>query len=130
MDHKSCTPSHEIAPSDQVLGLGDGMKTQFQLAKTYEDTAGAYKRAIAKPVENSLQIAVNGAGLASSEFSADLQTGLVTLATPPPAGFTITAGFQFDVPVRFDIDHLDLALEAFGAGQIANIPLVEVMTHA
>ena len=39
----------------------------------------------------------------------------------------ITAGFAFDVPVRFDTDHLVLSLSAFEAGQLPSVPLVEVL---
>ena len=63
---------------------------------------------------------------APAEVAVDPATGLVTLKAPPAAGRTITAGFEFDVPVRFDIDHLAVNLAAFEAGDIPSIPLVEI----
>ena len=45
----------------------------------------------------------------------------------PAAGAAITAGFLFDVPVRFDTDYLDIDLSAFEAGAIPKIPLMEIM---
>jgi uncharacterized protein (TIGR02217 family) len=59
-------------------------------------------------------------------MSVDATTGLVTLAVAPPAGSAVTAGFEFDVPVRFDIDHLAVNVAAFEAGDIPTIPLVEI----
>ena len=44
----------------------------------------------------------------------------------PPPGAAITAGFLFDVPVRFDTDYLEVDLSAFAAGAIPKIPLVEI----
>ena len=39
----------------------------------------------------------------------------------------VTAGFTFDVPVRFDIDAIDVDLSAFEAGEIPRIPVVEIL---
>ena len=44
----------------------------------------------------------------------------------PVGGDAVTAGFLFDVPVRFDADYLEVDLSAFAAGAIPKIPLVEV----
>jgi uncharacterized protein (TIGR02217 family) len=38
----------------------------------------------------------------------------------------VSAGFEFDVPVRFDADRIDVTLESFAAGRMAAIPLIEV----
>ena len=82
---------------------------------------------IAKPVAGSVRVAVGGAELPGSAFICDETTGLVTLATAPPPGVAVTAGFAFDVPVRFDTDSLDIDLSAFEAGAIPTIPLVEIV---
>ncbi len=81
-------------------------------------------RPIVKPVGGSVRVAV--AGVETSAFACDTATGLVTFNTPPPAGAAITAGFLFDVPVRFDTDRLDVNLTSFAAGDIPSIPLVEI----
>jgi len=44
----------------------------------------------------------------------------------PAAGAQVTAGFEFDVPVRFDTDELRINLAQFAAGDIPEIPLVEI----
>jgi len=64
-----------------------------------------------------------------TEFICDATTGLVTFTTghEPAIGAAVTAGFLFDVPVRFDTDYLEVDLSAFAAGAIPKIPLVEVV---
>ena len=65
-------------------------------------------------------------GVATTGFALDLAAGAVTLDAAPPADAPVTAGFQFDVPVRFDADRLDLDLAAFEAGAAPSIPLIEI----
>ena len=78
----------------------------------------------------TVKIALNGTEIPASEFSVDELKGVVIFTVPPPQEASVTAGFEFDVPVRFDTEHLDVSLEAFGAGQVINIPLIEVLDHA
>lgn len=122
-DFKSGAPSGAIAPTHQVIGEGDGAATEFRLVKFY----GEYERSIAKPVAGSVCVAVNGVELAPADFAVNIETGLVTLDTAPAAEATITAGFSFDTPVRFDIDRLDLSLDGFGAGRALAVPLIEII---
>ncbi|MDR3527320.1 MAG: DUF2460 domain-containing protein [Rhizomicrobium sp.] len=123
-DCKSCAPSAAITPRDQAIGTGDGSTKVFALTKTYASGPAVFTRAIAKPVAGSLRVAVNG--VEQSGFTLDSTTGLVTFATAPASGVSISAGFEFDVPVRFDTDTLSINLAAFAAGDIASIPLVEI----
>ena len=122
MDFKSCAPSAQPAATDQAIGTGDGARTVFQLTKAY----GTAVRAIAKPVAGTVKVAVAGVALAGGAFGVDATTGLVTLATAPAAGAAVTAGFEFDTPVRFDLDRLDVTLEGFSAGRVSACALVEV----
>ena len=57
----------------------------------------------------------------------DATTGMLMLDAAPGAGAAVTAGFRFDCPVRFDVDRLDVSLEAFGAGRVVGVPLVELV---
>ena len=61
-------------------------------------------------------------------YALDATTGTVTFLPShlPPPGAPVTAGFEFDVPVRFDTDYLEVDLAYFEAGQIPNIPIVEI----
>ena len=52
--------------------------------------------------------------------------GEIIFDTPPTENSQITAGFLFDVPVRFASDRLDLSASTFLAGDIAEVPLIEV----
>ena len=125
VDFASVPPGSTVTPLDQVIGTGDGAKTVFQLVKIYGGALAPWTRAIAKPVEGTVRIAVGGAEAATG-WSVDTATGLVTFDDPPNEGAQVTAGFEFDVPVRFDADLLQIDLAAFEAGDIPDIPLVEI----
>ena len=129
VDFKSCPPGQTPAASDQKIGTGDGTTTAFQLVKTYADAGGSFTRRVAKPVEASVIISVDGVKAALSDFSVDHATGTVTFRAgkAPPAGAAIRAGFEFDVPVRFAIDRIDVNLTAFEVGRIPSIPLMEIL---
>lgn len=111
---------------DQVIGTGDGVRVSFALTKQYGTNFDPYLRPITKPVAGSVMVAVAGASLAAADFSVDALTGLVTLDAAPAMGAVVTAGFPFDVPVRFDIDRLDVELTSFDAAEVPAIPLIEV----
>ena len=129
VDGSSAPPGVPIAVGDQVLGEGDGERTAFQLAKTYGDAGAMSLRVIAKPVAGSVRVAVAGVEQGTGSFVVDSTTGVVTFAAGhvPPAGAAVTAGFEFDVSVRFDTDRIEINLQAFAAGRIPAIPLIEVM---
>jgi uncharacterized protein (TIGR02217 family) len=110
--------------SDQTIGTGEGTTAVFQLYKNYISGPSSHQRVISKPVSGSVTIGVNGAQVATG-WSVDTTTGLITFASPPAASRVITAGFQFDVPVRFDTDQLALTAENYVAYK-ADIPIVEV----
>lgn len=129
-DMKSGRP--DIAPDtvDQALGTGDGVNRMFQLRKVYGEGADAHARPITKPVAGTIRVAVNGSEkIEGEDFAVDPLTGEVTFAEgrAPGHGQLVTAGFEFDVPVRFDTEQLSVSLAAFKAGQIPNIPLIEIL---
>lgn len=126
MDDASAPPGGAIAATDQKLGTGDGETAVFQLLKTYGALHAPYERTIAKPVDGSVLVAIDGAPLDPDAFAVDPTTGRVTFSAPPDEGVELTAGFRFDVPVRFDTDHLVVNLAAFEAGEIPSIPIVEI----
>ena len=99
---------------------------EFQLSKTYGALFAPYVRVIRKPVMGSVRVAVAGDELTGG-FSVDIETGLLHLAEAPPEGAAVTAGFLFDVPVRFDSDRLDVELTSFDAAEAPSIPLVEIL---
>ena len=124
IDWKSCAPSQAIAATDQALGVGDGDKTEFQLVKRYASGGAFRDRIIRKPVEGAVLIAVDG--VATMGFEVDWATGVVTFEAAPADGAALTAGFEFDVAVRFDADRLDVMLVGHDAVRVVRAALVEV----
>lgn len=112
---------------DQALGTGDGSTTQFQLVKAYTSSPTTVYRNIEKPVSGTVVIAIDGVN--TTAFSVSTTTGIVTFNTAPANTTVLTAGFQFDVPVRFGTE-VDLVLpssiDSFDSGSIPDIPLVEI----
>jgi len=129
-DYRSCPSPQTPSALDVAIGTGDGRTATFQLVKLYgAGLPTPYTRTIAKPVPGTVRIGVNGSAVANAlAWTADTTTGLVTFLPGhvPPAGAAVTAGFEFDVPVRFDTDYLEADLAWFEAGQIPNIPIVEI----
>lgn len=114
---------------DQRIGTGTGSLATFALTKTYGNAFAPYARPISKPVAGSIKVAVNGVEkIIGTDFTADVTTGTITFLAGkiPASGAAVTAGFLFDVPVRFDTDYLEFDLSAFEAGAIPAIPLVEL----
>jgi uncharacterized protein (TIGR02217 family) len=129
LDHSSAASDLAAAPTDQVIGTGDGANAVFALRKTYGGLYAPYQRPIAKPAPGSVRVAVAGVEAEEgTEFTCDATTGIVTFLPGhlPPNGAAVTAGFLFDVPVRFDTDYLEIDLSAFAAGAIPTIPLLEI----
>ncbi|PWR19153.1 DUF2460 domain-containing protein [Zavarzinia compransoris] len=127
-DWKSCPPLRPPAATDQAIGTGDGETTGFPLSKLYASGAQSYRRLIRRPVAGTVEVALDGVAVAALDVAVDHDTGLVTFAAPPAAGAIVTAGFEFDVPVRFDVEQLSLSLADFRAGQVPSIPLIEVFS--
>jgi uncharacterized protein (TIGR02217 family) len=128
-DLKSCAPGGTPAPLDQQIATGDGATTAFQLVKTYGSAYAPWTRAIKKPVAGTVRLAVDAVEqVEGAAFAVDATTGVVTFLVGhvPGVGAVITAGFEFDVPVRFDTDTLELNLQGFRHGAIPHIPIVEV----
>jgi uncharacterized protein (TIGR02217 family) len=126
LDHSSNGGDGLPTPLDQTIGVGDGTTTAFQLIKTYGANFDPYLRPITKPVDGSVRIAVDGTEMVSGR-SVDTASGIVTFDAAPASSAPITAGYLFDVPVRFDIDRLDIELTGFDAADAPSIPLLEVL---
>lgn len=130
IDCRSAPPGAAITALDQRIGTGDGRTTRFQLVKTYGDAAGQWVRTISKPVAGTVKVAVAGrVQVEGADFVLDAVTGLVTFqpARIPATNAILTAGFEFDVPVRFATDRIEISLQAFEAGRIPTIPLMEIV---
>lgn len=126
-DFKSCRPSVVIGPEDQQIGVGDGARRGFGLVKAYASGPQTYQRPIVKPVAGSVRVAVQGVPKVEGvHFTVDAVTGQVLFADAPPVGMAVTAGYEFDVPVRFDTDRIVTSVASFQAGNVPTVPVVEV----
>jgi uncharacterized protein (TIGR02217 family) len=111
----------------QLLGTGDGAQTQFQLVRRYPSGSVIEIRTVSKPVAGSVQVYKDGVKQLSG-WSVDVTTGFVTFTTAPTAGVQVSADFEFDVPVRFDTDHVAVTIETFRLHRWQQIPIVELRT--
>ncbi len=126
-DFKSCLPSGVVGFQDQVIGIGDGVRTAFQLTKTYRSGFEDYIRPVRKPVTGTIRIGVEGEPQGELvHYTVDATTGIVAFGTAPEVGAEVTAGFEYDVPVRFDTDIIQVSLASFQAGELPAVPVVEV----
>ncbi len=124
-DYKSALPSQTITATDQQIGTGTGSQQTFQLTKRYTSGAQTWVRTLTKPVAGTVRVAL-GMVEQMSGWTVDTTTGLITFTTAPANGVIVRAGFEFDVPVRFDSDTLDVTLDFERLGSITAIPLLEI----
>ncbi|MDG6079188.1 TIGR02217 family protein [Erythrobacter litoralis] len=118
-DHRSCHADEEPAATDQLIATGDGLRDTFVLSKTYHTQI----RSITRPVPGSIRIAVDGKAATGWTH---LGSGKIRFDSPPVMGAAVSAGFLFDVPVRFAEDRLDISGVSFAAGEVPSVPLVEI----
>jgi len=110
--------------AENYIGRGTGGQRGFELIKSYGDAPYIYMRRITKPIIGSVRAFIDDV---ETPVSVDYQRGTLQFETPPYLGAVITASFEFDVPVRFASDSLDIVLDDFGAAQIQDIPLIEIL---
>ena len=126
-DYKSSAASADPTYLDQVIATGDGVVAVFPLVKTYRSGAQSYARPITKPVLGSVRIRLDQDEMQEGiDYEVDVTTGLVTFQHPPDIAVQVRAGFEFDVPVRFDTDQIQTSVANFQAGSVPNVPIVEV----
>jgi len=126
-DFKGGAPSRPLHFRDNVIGLGDGVTKEFQLAKIYRSGEETYARPITKPVAGSVVAGFDEAELvAGVHFEVDETTGLIRFMDAPDEGVEVAASFEFDVPVRFDTDRIQTSMANFQAGEAPDVPVVEI----
>lgn len=126
-DYKSCAPLSPPVSADQLIAIGDEVTTVIQLSKTYTSGGVSYIRPISKPVEGTVRVAIGGDELQESiDYTVNFETGEVTFPHAPDLGAEVRAGFEFDVPVRFDTDTIQTSVSSFRAGDAPNVPVIEV----
>jgi uncharacterized protein (TIGR02217 family) len=123
-DFKSVDPNNTTTDIDQLIGTGTGALTTFQLKKNYISGPTTFVRDIKKPVTGTVKISVNNVSQPTG-WSVDTTTGIVTFSVAPGNGLLVKAGFEFDVPVRFDTDELSISLDDYNIGS-TSVPIVEL----
>ncbi|MFU7527315.1 DUF2460 domain-containing protein [Qipengyuania sp. ASV99] len=122
-DHSSNGMTDSPTMLDQLIGIGDGQRADFQLVKSYGAGADPQKRPITRPRTETLLVSVDGNPVLDWTIGSK---GLLTLTQAPPDGAEVRAGFLFDVPVRFAEDRIDISGVNFDAGEAPSIPLIEI----
>jgi uncharacterized protein (TIGR02217 family) len=126
-DYKTCRASEAVGFQDQIVAYGDGETTQFQLNKSYQSGDAVYVRPVKKPVLGTVKAGVQGQELFEAiDWEVNTVTGMITFATPPAESAAVSAGYEFDVPVRFDTNRIATSVASFQAGEVPNVPIVEV----
>jgi len=109
----------------ELLAIGDGITTEFQLIKAYTSGSTTQSRIIVKPIAATLKLYLDSV-LHATGYVLDAATGMITFDSAPADGVNIHADFEFDVPVRFATDRLSSSLDDYGVYSVRDIPLVEV----
>jgi len=110
--------------ADVAIGTGDGVATRFPLVKHYGEGDEAEARRITRPVPGSVRVGISGSERLSGWTLEE--GGVVSFDSAPVAGAAVTAGFRFDVPVRFAEDRLQVTLASIAAGDAPSVPLIEL----
>lgn len=126
-DYKSAPASIDPDFEDQLIGTGDGQTKTFQMVKTYWSGSQNYVRPIVKPVLGTISVGIQGDRQTETiNYEVDTATGVIEFASAPDQGVQVTAGFEFDVPVRFDTDAIQTSVASFRAGDVPSVPVLEV----
>lgn len=126
-DFKSSNASAEPSYLDQVIATGDGVEATFPLLKIYRSGGHEYARPISKPVLGTVRVGLDQDEMQEGvDYEVDEISGIVTFQHPPDVAVKVRAGFEFDVPVRFDTDQIQTSVSSFQAGSVPNVPIVEV----
>lgn len=110
-------------PTDQLLGIGDGLRSVFDLVKNYGEGTDPQQRVITRPRLGTIAVSIDGAQATNWAWR---EGGRIEFDTAPPEGAEVRAGYLFDVPVRFAEDRLDVSGASFAAGEAPSVPLVEI----
>lgn len=109
----------------EYVGLGDGATKKFQLIKTYKinDNILCYRK-ITKPVISTIKIFIDN--VETNNFDIDLTTGIITFNSAPKNNSKIQADFEFDVPVRFNNDIIEITMNSINSGNVKELELIEI----
>lgn len=111
--------------SNQIIGTGDGKKTDFQIFKDYNyKDIRLFSKVIRCPVKKTLVVRINNYTYKSFALNED---GVISFKDPPKLGAKISVNCEFDTIVRFDNDFLSIVLEQSNLYTVEGLHLVEVL---
>ncbi len=122
----------DYVAEDQLIGVGDGSETQFQLSvttSTYNtsNSPPTVVRSVSRdhkyPISGT--VVINLDGTPTTAFTVNTSTGVVTMTSPPANGVDVTADFHFAYPVRFVSETFDVTLGA-NHKEIRSVTIEEV----
>lgn len=110
-----------------TTNVGDSTTRDFQLVKEYLDSINPYARVIKKPVSSvATPLRMFKNGVATTAFTIDLTTGIVTFNVAPTGAESVTWEGYFDVPVRFESDDMQLQMQETNVNEWGPITVIEL----
>ena len=128
-DYKSCAPMQTVARDDQTIGIPLVVGEIQQITKRYSSGPTSYTRVITKPIARTIRAEYAGFDV-TDDILVDETSGQFRLLRPIVLGETVHLGFEFDVPVRFANDHIDVNVEQFNAGSLPQLNVIEIKTSS
>jgi uncharacterized protein (TIGR02217 family) len=109
------------------IGTGDDTETEFQLSKQYTSGSATVNRTITKLVAGTYAVYIDTVvQTETTDYTIDTTTGIVTFISAPATDEVITADFEFDIPVRFDTDSMEISQDYSHLSNWGNIPVIEI----
>lgn len=116
----------DFSAKNQLIGIGDGNTTKLQLKKIYKSGESEFIRIIEKPVSNSVEVYLDDIKAKQEHYTIDYTTGNIIFTAPINGKTNIFANFEFDVPVRFDMDYLPISIDGKDLYSCKEINLIEI----
>ena len=116
----------DFSAKNQLIGIGDESITKFQLKKIYKSGVSEFIRIIEKPVSNSVEVYLDNIKAKQEHYTIDYTAGNIIFTAPVKDKTNIFANFEFDVPVRFDMDYLPISIDGKNLYTCKEINLIEI----
>lgn len=111
--------------TNQILGTGDGIETEFPILKIYPDAIAPFSRPIYRAVEDTIVVLADGVVVPAADYQLN-SGGIIEFDNPPLDTVDLTVSGEFDVPVQFQVDALVTRMHLDGVGEIPDLPVMEV----